>query len=490
MSSFDLILSGARVLSSGGDAVTDVGLRDGLIAAIGDLDTADGPRKDCRGKVLTPGGVDPHAHIEQMSGMGLMNADTFETATASAVMGGTTSVISFAAQAKGQRLADAMADYEKRAARGALIDHAFHIIISDLSVSSAQQDLRSLIRAGHRSVKLFTTYSIKLDDRSICEVLSIAREEGALVCVHAESDGLIGWTKDRLVSAGKTAPRYHAVSHPRLAELEAVNRLISFAEFFATPVMLFHISTSEGVAAVRAAKARGVPIWAETCPHYLFMDETVLDRPGLEGAKWMCSPPQRTVADQEALWIGLADGTLSLVSSDHAPYRFDESGKLAAGKSPDFPNIANGLPGLEVRLPLLFDAIVSQGRLPAHDFVRLTATEPARIYGFTGKGDIAAGMHADLVVWDPRRKVTFGADDLHDNVGYNPWEGREIMGWPETVYRRGDPVVDCGQLLCKGAIGNGLTTGNWLNRHEIGVCATREPAKEYSEACTGLNHHQ
>ena len=478
MSEFDLILRGGRVLSSVFDGVADVAVKDGRVQALGDINGTAKREIDCGGKVVTPGGVDAHCHIEQMSGMGLMNADTFETATRSAAMGGTTTVISFSAQAQGQRLGEAMADYAARATRGAAIDHAFHIIISDWQAPNAEDDLRKLIRAGHRSIKLFTTYNIKLDDRAICDVLSVAKDEGALVCVHAENDGLIGWTKDRLLAAGKTRPLHHALSHPRLAEIEAVGRLIAFAEFFATPVMLFHISTAEGVAAVRAAKVRGVPVWAETCPHYLFMDETVLDRPGAEGAKWMCSPPQRTEMDQAALWEGLADGTLSLVSSDHAPYRYDETGKLSAGPGATFAQMANGLPGLEVRMPLMFDAMVSNGRLGGAEFVRLNCLEPALVHGLKNKGDIAPGFDADLVVWDPARRVTFGAADLNDNVGYNPWEGRTVTGWPEAVFLRGTPVVEnAGYTGVDGV-------GRWLERSSLGVSAATEPAREYTEATT------
>jgi dihydropyrimidinase len=476
MTDFDLILRGARVLTSAADMTADVFVRDGRIAHQGTGDGRGAREIDCTGKVVTPGGVDVHAHIEQMSGMGLMNADTFETATKSAAMGGTTSVVSFAAQSRGRRLADGMADYAALATRGAAIDHAFHIIVSDFDAPGAADDLRALIRAGHRSIKVFTTYNIKLDDRAICEVLSIAREEGALVCVHAENDGLIGWTKGRLLAGGKTRPVHHALSHPRLAEIEAVGRLIAFAEFFATPVMLFHISTAEGVAAVRAAKSRNVPVWAETCPHYLFMDETVLDRPGQDGAKWMCSPPQRRQADQKALWDGLADGTLSLVSSDHAPYRFDESGKLSAGPDATFAEMANGLPGLEVRMPLMFDAMVSGGRQGAQAFVNLTATAPARVHGLRGKGDIAVGFDADLVIWDPERQVTFGANDLHDNVGYDPWEGRTVTGWPQAVYLRGTEIVR------DGAFVGGYGDGRWIERAGLGVASVIEPAREYREA--------
>lgn len=476
MTDFDLILRGARVLTATSDGIADIGVREGRVAALGDIKHLADAEMDCSGKIVTPGGVDAHCHIEQMSGMGLMNADTFETATRSALLGGTTTVVSFASQSKGQTLTAAMADYSKRARRGAMVDHAFHIIVSDFDAPNAENDLRALIREGHRSIKIFTTYNIKLDDRAICDVLAIAKEEGALVCVHAENDGLIGWTKSALLGAGKTRPKHHALSHPRLAEIEAVGRLIAFAEFFATPVMLFHISTKEALAAIRAAQNRGVPVWAETCPHYLLMDEDVLDRPDFEGAKWMCSPPQRTAPDQLALWDALADETLSLVSSDHAPYRYDESGKLSAGPNATFAEIANGLPGLETRMPLMFDAIVLQERLPSCDFVRLTATEPARIYGLEGKGDIIEGFDADLVIWDPTKEVTFGADDLHDNVGYNPWVGRTVKGWPEAIFLRGLPVAKNGAISAKPG------SGRWIRRTGLGVASSIDPAREFREA--------
>jgi dihydropyrimidinase len=235
------------------------------------------------------------------------------------------------------------------------------------------------------------------------------------------------------------------------------------AEAAQAPVMIFHVSTAEAAAEIRAARARGAPVWAETCPHYLFQTEEVLDRPGLEGAKWMCSPPQRTEADQEALWQALALGDLQLVSSDHAPYRHDETGKLSAGPDAPFPAIANGMPGLEVRLPLLFDAMVSRGRLGLAKFVDLTAEAPARLYGLSTKGRIAPGMDADLVLWDPAREHTYGEDDLHDNVGYNPWAGTTVRGWPVQVLLRGETIVRDGTFT--GAPGK----GRWLRRDTIGT---------------------
>ena len=461
----DTVITGGRIVTPSGVVEGDLAIAGGTILSVGDpVDLASAKNViDAQEQLVLPGGVDVHCHIEQMSGMGQWNADTFETATQSAAFGGTTSLISFAAQAAGERLSDTVENYAARARRGAKVDHAFHITVTDTSVPDFEAELGTLIDAGHRSIKVFTTYNIQLSDAQILAVLSQAKAHGALVCVHAENDAIIARAKADLLAKGQTHPRNHALSRPRIAEIEAVERMCRFAEHLDQPVMLFHISTREAVDVIRTAKARGVPVWAETCPHYLLMTDEVLDRPGLEGAKWMCSPPQRTAEDQEALWTGLADGTINLVSSDHAPYRFDETGKLSAGPEADFTQIANGLPGLETRLPLMFDAAVSQGRMDAVAFANLTSTIPASIYGLTNKGSLEAGKDADIAIWDPSAERTFAQDDLHDNVGYNPWEGRTIRGWPTQVFLRGK------QIIHDATFSGGAGEGQWIHRPAIGV---------------------
>ncbi|UVF18146.1 dihydropyrimidinase [Microvirga terrae] len=454
MTEYDLVIKGGRVASTEGVAAMDVAIQDGLIAALG-RELQGRSTIDAAGKLLLPGGVDAHCHIEQLSGGGLMNADTFESATRSAAFGGTTTVISFAAQHRGDRLGDVVENYARLAAAGAVIDYAFHLWISDPTPETLEQDLPRLIEAGHRSIKIFMTYDrVRLLDEQILDVMMVARKYGAMICAHAENHGMIKWMADRLVARGYVAPKYHGVSHPRVCEIEAFERLIRFSQLLDQPIMLFHVSTAEGAAVIRRARGEGIKVFAETCPQYLFLTAQDLDRPGLEGAKWMCSPPPRATSDQEALWRGLELGDLQVVSSDHAPYRFDESGKLAAGANPDFKQIANGLPGLETRLPLLFDAMVSQGRSSLEKFVELTATAPAKIYGLhPRKGAIAVGADADVVVWDPDREVVLTDDGLHDNVGYNPFAGRRLKGWPETVLRRGDTILADGTL--KAAPGSG-----------------------------------
>jgi dihydropyrimidinase len=450
---YDIVIRGGTLATATDVFEADLGIRGEAIAAIG-LDLPAGAREiDASGRLVLPGGVDTHCHIEQLSGGGLMNADTFETATRSAAFGGTTSVISFAAQHRGKSLATTVTDYAALAQKGAIIDYAFHLMVANPDEQTIATDLPALIAAGHRSVKVFMTYdAVQVDDQQLLDVMLSARNAGALVCVHAENHGLLKWMGERLTKRGYTAPKYHAVSHPRAAEIEAFHRLIAFSELLDQPICIFHVSTAEGAKVIREARGRGVKIYAETCPHYLLMTAAELDRPGIAGAKWVCSPPQRETADQEALWQALALGDLQILSSDHAPYRFDESGKLSAGPNPGFKQIANGMPGLEMRLPVLFDAMVSKGKLGLKKFVELTATAPARIYDLPGKGSLAIGMDADIAIWDAGRKVTL-ADNLHDNTGYNPFAGRTITGWPETVLRRGELVVADGALRAHAGSG-------------------------------------
>jgi dihydropyrimidinase len=464
----DIIIAGARVVTSSWDGLADIAIRNGHVQAIGTglaPSAGDARVLDAAGRIVTPGGVDPHCHIEQMSGMGRMNADTFETATAAAALGGTTTVISFAAQKRGERPLDTLADYAARAARGARIDHAFHLSVCDPGAPRFDEDLATLAADGHRSVKVFTTYAVGLDDAQILSVMDLTRAAGALLCVHAETDALLARARDRLLAAGRTRPIDHAAARPKSAEVDATARICRFAAETGAPTMIFHVTCAEALAEIRAARAAGAPVVAETCTHYLFQTEAVLDRPGLEGAKWMCSPPQRTVADRDALWDALGRGDLALVSSDHAPYAMDATGKLAAGPDAAFPEIANGQPGLQQRLPLLFDAMVTRGRLGARAFVDLTATAPARLYGLQGKGDIAPGQDADLVIWAPDRTVTYGAADMADATGYNPWEGHAVTGWPERVLLRGTAIVADGALRAEPGF------GRWVDRPRIGAFA-------------------
>ncbi len=451
---FDIVIRGGEVATATEVFKADVGIVDERIAAIGERLGPGRMEIDASGRCLLPGGIDSHCHIEQLSAGGLMNADTWESATASAAAGGTTTVISFAAQHVGMELPKVLEDYSALAKKGAITDYSFHMIVSDPTERLLKTDLPAAIKAGHASIKLFMTYDrLRVQDEQALDVLMTARENRALVCVHAENHGMIAWMAKRLIDRGYKEPKYHAVSHPRAAETEAFERLIRLAALVDQPIMIFHVSTREGAAIIRRARGEGLKIFGETCPQYLLMTAADLDRPGLEGAKWMCSPPPRTADDQEALWQALALGDLQTISSDHAPYRFDETGKLSGGPNAHFKQIANGQPGLQTRLPVIFDAMVSSGRATLSDFVRLTATEPARIYNLHRKGSIAVGMDADIAIWDPKRTITITNEAMLDQTGYTPFAGREVTGWPEIVLRRGEVVVADGKL--KASAGSG-----------------------------------
>jgi len=455
---YDLVLRGGTVATASAVFPADIAIAGETIAAIGRDLPAGAKEIDARGKLVLPGGVDSHCHIEQVSGAGILNADTFESATVSAAFGGTTTVISFAAQHIGLKLDEVLDAYHALARKGAVIDYAFHMIIADPTEATLKDHIPKLVKAGHATIKVFMTYDkIKLDDMQLLDVLYAARENRALVCVHAENHAMISWTGKRLVERGYRAPRYHGVSHPRAGEAEAFNRVIALAAFIDQPIMIFHVSTAEGAARIRQARGEGLKVFAETCPQYLFLTARDLDRPGLEGAKLICSPPTRQPSDQEALWQALALGDLQTVSSDHEPYRFDAEGKFIAGPNPSFKEIPNGMPGLEARLPLLFDAMVSQGRLGLERFVALASTEPAKIYGLhPRKGDIVIGGDADIAIWDPDRKVTVGAALMHDRTGYSPYEGRTVTGWPVTVLSRGRVVVSDATLRVTAGSGRFL----------------------------------
>jgi dihydropyrimidinase len=458
MEPFDLVIRGGTVVTATDVMRADVGIRGDSIVAIADS-LSNGRREiDASNRLVLPGGVDSHSHIEQLAATGMMNADTFESATRSAAFGGTTTVISFAAQHVGMNLTKVVEDYHRLADKGAVVDYAFHMILADPNEDVLFNQLPALVRQGHSSIKVFMTYDrLRIDDEKLLDVLAAARENSALVMIHAENHGMINWMAKRLLSRGYVAPKYHGVAHPRVCEMEAFTRLIACAALIDQPIMIYHVSTSEGLGVIRQARGEGLKVFAETCPQYLFLTKDDLDKADLQGAKWICSPPVRNTADQDALWQGLELGDLQVISSDHAPYAFDSTGKLAAGEDPDFKHIANGMPGLQWRLPMVFDAIVSKGRSTLSKFVAWTATEPAKIYGLhPRKGTIAIGADADIAIWDPNKTVAIDDSMVKDRSGYTPWAGRTITGWPVTVLRRGTVIVDNGDVLAAPGSGKFL----------------------------------
>jgi len=458
---FDLIIRHGLVTTATDQTKCDIGIADGKIAALGPSLSNARKEIDADGMLVLPGGIDSHCHIEQMSSMGIMNADDFYSGTLSAAFGGTTTVIPFAAQHRGQSLKKVVDDYHQLATPKAVIDYAFHMIISDPTRQVMTTELPELIERGYQSFKVFMTYDLlKLDDYQILDVLALARRRGALTMVHAENHDMIRWLADRLIDGGHTAPKFHAVAHAKLAEEEATSRVIYLSELLDVPIFIVHVSAPGAMDVIRAAQSRGLKVYAETCPQYLFLTADDLDKDAMEGAKFCCSPPPRDHASQEAMWMGIVNGTFQIVSSDHAPFRFDKSGKLIHGADAPFKKIPNGIPGLEVRMPLLFSEGVQAGRIDIHRFVDVTATRPAKLFGlFPQKGTIAPGSDADLAIWDPNKDVAIRWQNLHDNVGYTPYEGRKLKGWPITVISRGRVVVQDGQLHAERGSGRFLSRG-------------------------------
>ena len=455
--SFDLIIRNGTVVTASDRMRCDVGIRAGQIVALeGSLQGPAQEIMDATGKLVLPGGIDSHCHIDQKSSTGLITADDFHSGGVSAACGGTTTIIPFAAQHRGQSLRDVVRDYHERAQGRAFVDYGFHLIVSDPTREVLEQELPELIGQGYASLKVYTTYdSLKLTDRQILDVLAVARREGAMVMVHAENSDSIAWTTERLLRAGQTAPRFHPVSRPQIAEREATHRVIALAELVGVPILIVHVSGMEALEQIAWARRRGLKIYAETCPQYLLLTAADLDKPGFEGAKLICSPPPREKDDQEAVWQGLASGLIQVFSSDHAPYRYnDPQGKQAFGPNAPFTKVPNGLPGLETRLPLLFSEGVGKGRMDINTFVALAATNAAKIYGlYPKKGTIAVGSDADLAVWDPDVEVTISKELLHDRMDYTAFEGMKVKGWPVATISRGEIIWSEGKV--KGTPGRG-----------------------------------
>ncbi|MBL8961045.1 MAG: dihydropyrimidinase, partial [Gemmatimonadetes bacterium] len=422
MADFDLVIRGGTVVHP--EAThhdTDVGIRDGKVVALGRHLGPGRDEVDARDRLVMPGAVDAHCHLAQVSSTGLLTADDFLSGSRSAALGGTTTIVPFAAQHRGQSLRAVVAAYHEDARRS-LVDYAFHMIVSDPSAAVLGDELPALVAEGHVSFKVFLTYeALRLDDRQVLQVLDVARRAGALTMFHAEHHEAIAYLTQRLLAEGKVAPKWHPYARPESVEREATARAIMLAEVVGARIMIVHVSGREALDEVRRAKARGTQVFAETCPQYLSFTREDLDQPGFEGAKLMFSPPARDVDSQEALWGGLRDGTIDIFSSDHAPYRYDDvKGKKAHGEDAPFTKIPNGVPAIGVRPAVLFSEGVHGGRITMERFVQLTASEPARIYGLDArKGRLAPGMDADVAIWDPAREVTIRSSMLGDNMDYS-----------------------------------------------------------------------
>jgi dihydropyrimidinase len=430
----------------------DVLVEDEKITVVGtSLDMHADKVIDASSKYVLPGGIDVHTHMDMPFG-GTTSADDFESGTVAAAFGGTTAIVDFAIQYRGQTLHHAMETWAQKAEGKAVIDYGFHMIITELN-DQVEGEMDALVRQGITSFKLFMAYPgvFMLDDGSIFKALLRTGKNGGTICMHAENGGVIDVLVQRALAAGKTAPKYHALTRPARAEAEATHRAIALAEIADVPIYIVHLSAAEALEMVTEARDRGLPAFAETCPQYLFLSYDNYEEPGFEGAKYVMSPPLREQATQSALWRGLAFNDLQCISTDHCPFCMKEQKELGRN---DFSKIPNGAPGVETRMSLVYDGGVRAGRITLNRFVELTSTSPAKIFGlFPRKGTIAPGSDADIVVFDPNRKVTLSAKTLHMNVDYNPYEGREVTGATDTVLSRGRVIIDNGAFV--GRTGGG-----------------------------------
>ncbi|MGD9536313.1 MAG: dihydropyrimidinase [Alphaproteobacteria bacterium] len=460
------LIKNAHIVTAVDDYVADILIEGGRIRTIGkDIAAgADAEVHDASGLIVIPGGIDVHTHLDFEFGTA-QTCDTFGTGTMAAAFGGTTTLVDFANQTRGQSPLAGFEDWQRRAA-SACIDVGAHMIMADVN-DQALADMKLLMgREGVTSFKVFTAYPgvLMIDDGQIFKTMRTAGAGGGMVCVHAENGSVIDVLVQEAVAAGNTGPKYHALTRPTLMEGEATHRAICIAELAEVPVYFVHLSASEALASVSEARDRGLPVHAETCPHYLFLGPEEYDRPGFEGAKFVMTPPLRHHEHHQALWRGLKTSDLQVISTDHCPFCFTEKLGMKMSKQQgkdSFAKIPNGAPGLETRLPVVFDGGVRKGQLSLNRFVDVVSTTPAKLFGlFPRKGTIAVGSDADIVFFDPNETWTIRAAEHHSRIDYSLFEGREIIGRVKKVFVRGQCIVDGQKWLGKEGMGQYVKRGD------------------------------
>ncbi len=403
---------------------------------------------DASGKYVIPGGIDAHTHLDMPFG-GTVSCDDFENGTRAAAFGGTTSIVDFAIQTKGNKMREALDTWWAKAEGKATTDYGLHMIVTDLPDADIE-DMSDMVKEGVTSFKLFMAYPgvLMSDDATIFKALKHTAKTGALVCMHAENGNVIDLIVQQALAEGKTAPIYHALTRPTTAEGEAVNRSIALAEMAGAPVYIVHVSSNDALEKIAEARDKGLPAYGETCPQYLFLSiDDDMNKPGFEDAKVVFTPPLREKWHQDKLWAGLKKNALQIVSTDHCPFCFKEQKELGIG---DFTKIPNGGPGIEHRLQLLYQGGVNEKRISLNRWVELCSANPAKMFGmYPRKGTIAVGSDADIVIWDPNKEYTISAHSHHMCADYSMFEGKKVKGNAETVLSRGEIIVKDNEFLGK-----------------------------------------
>jgi dihydropyrimidinase len=451
MLEFDLIIKGGQIVTASDVYTADLAIRDGKIVLIGrELDFPAPKIVDASGKYLLPGGIDVHTHLDMPFG-GTVASDDFATGTIAAACGGTTTIVDYAIQGKGQSLKETAAAWHKKAIGKAVIDYSFHIAITDMN-EEILAEMPEIIQAGYSSFKLFMTYDgLRVNDDTLIKALTITRDHGGLVCVHAENYYIIDYLVKRFLTENKTEPIYHALSRPPIAEAEATGRAIKMAKLVEAPLYIVHLSCKEALAELLQAREAGFPVMAETCPQYLLLSEDNYNEPDFNGAKYVMSPPLRTRDNNEILWQALSRGALQVVATDHCPFFF--KGQKEMGRD-FFGKIPNGAPGIETRMPLLYGVGVAEQKISLQKLVEVSATNPAKIFGmYPSKGTIAVGADADIVVFDPDKDLVLRKKILHENVDYTPYDGTRVKGYPIMTVSGGKIIVENGQFLGQAGAG-------------------------------------
>src|SRR6476661_8421521 len=452
------LIKNGRVVTAVDDYTADIFIDGETVTTIGrTLDMEVDVTIDASGKLVIPGGIDPHTHMELPFG-GTYASDDFFTGTRAAAFGGTTTIIDFAVQTKGESMTSGVDAWHKKAEGKTCIDYGFHLITTEFEDDSAPEMYR-LIDEGISSFKLFMAYPgvFLADDATIFRAMSAAGQRGGLICMHAENGIVINEIIKRFLADGRTAPKYHALTRPTIAEAEGVHRAIAIAEMAESPVYIVHLSCADALNQVRQARDRGIPAFAETCPQYLFLSLDNYDEPGFDGAKYVMTPPLRDKANQAELWKGLKMDDLQVISTDHCPFCMKEQKELGRN---DFSKIPNGAPGVENRVPLIYNGGVVENRISLNRFVELTSTAAAKMFGlFPKKGTIAVGSDADMVIFDPENEQTLSLKTKHMNVDYCTYEGKKIKGVVETVLSRGKVVIENGEYKGKAGDGKFLKRG-------------------------------